>query len=113
MNSASITIRVAREALASGNVRPADLARDALQRANRNAGKNTYLWRDPEWTLEEASRAVAMPRSAGGQFGDGRSNLWGIPVSLKDCFDLAGAPTSCGVKFYHNFNGIAQHDSWL
>jgi len=84
-----------------------------MQRANRNAGKNTYLWRDPDWTLEEAARAAAIPRSAGGQFGDGRSNLWGVPVSVKDCFDLAGAPTSCGVHFYRDFNGIALHDSWL
>ncbi|MGA8086045.1 MAG: amidase family protein [Terracidiphilus sp.] len=54
-----------------------------------------------------------MPRSTGGQFGDGRSNLWGIPVSVKDCFDLAGAPTSCGVHFYRDLNGISRHDSWL
>jgi len=109
----SNTIRSAREALASGSTKPADLAEQALQRANRNAGKNTYLWRDPDWTLEEAARAAAMPRSGSGQFGDGRSNLWGIPVSVKDCFDLAGAPTSCGVHFYRDLNGIAQHDSWL
>lgn len=108
-----MTIHGTREALASGHVTPASLAREALQRANRNAGKNTYLWRDPDWTMEEAARAAAMPRSGGGQFGDGRSNLWGVPVSVKDCFDLAGAPTSCGVHFYRDLNGIAQHDSWL
>ena len=113
MTAASTTIRGARRELASGSVKPADLSRDALQHANWNAGKNTYIWRDPEWTLQEAARAAAMPPSAGGQFGDGRSNLWGIPVSVKDCFDLAGAPTSCGVHFYRDLNGIAQHDSWL
>ena len=113
MDFSSRTIRGTREALASGSVTPANLAREASQRANRNVGKNTYLWRDPDWTLEEAARAAAIPRSVGGQFGDGRSNLWGIPVSVKDCFDLAGAPTSCGVHFYRDFNGVAQHDSWL
>jgi aspartyl-tRNA(Asn)/glutamyl-tRNA(Gln) amidotransferase subunit A len=113
MDFSSSTIRGTREALASGSVTPGNLAREALQRANRNVGKNTYLWRDPDWTLEEAARAAAIPRSVGGQFGDGRSNLWGIPVSVKDCFDLAGAPTSCGVHFYRDFNGVAQHDSWL
>lgn len=63
--------------------------------------------------MEEAGRAATMPRAAGGLFGDGRANLWGVPISVKDCFDLQGAPTSCGVRFYRELNGIAQHDSWL
>ena len=113
MDFSSLTIRGAREALANGKVAPSELAEQALQRANQNAGKNTYLWRDPQWTMEEAARAITVPRSTGGPFGDGRSNLWGVPVSVKDCFDLAGAPTSCGVKFYRDLNGIAEHDSWL
>jgi aspartyl-tRNA(Asn)/glutamyl-tRNA(Gln) amidotransferase subunit A len=106
-------IRGAREALATGKVAPSELAERALQHSNQNAGKNTYLWRNPQWTMEEATRVTAMPRSAGGPFGDGRSNLWGVPVSVKDCFDLAGAPTSCGVEFYRDLNGLAHHDSWL
>ncbi len=113
MDFSSRTIRGAREALATGKVAPPELAEQALQRANQNAGKNTYLWRNPQWTMEEAARAAAMPRSAVGPFGDGRSNLWGVPVSVKDCFDLAGAPTSCGVQFYRDLNGLAHHDSWL
>jgi len=113
MDSPSRSIRCIREELASGSVTPVELARDALQCANWNTGKNTYLWRDPDWTLKEAARAAAMPRSVGGQFNDGRSNLWGIPVSVKDCFDLTGAPTSCGTHLYRELNGIAQHDSWL
>ncbi len=49
----------------------------------------------------------------GGPFGDGRSALWGLPISVKDCFDLAGSPTSCGIHFYRDLNGIAARDSWL
>ena len=79
---------------------PKELAEAALARANSNAGRNTYLWRDQQWTLDEAARAARIRASTGGEFGDGRANLWGIPVSVKDCFDLAGTPTSCGVKFY-------------
>jgi aspartyl-tRNA(Asn)/glutamyl-tRNA(Gln) amidotransferase subunit A len=63
--------------------------------------------------MSEAARAAAIPRSAGGVFGDGRANLWGIPVSVKDCFDLGGTPTSCGVQFYRDVNGVAAQDSWL
>jgi aspartyl-tRNA(Asn)/glutamyl-tRNA(Gln) amidotransferase subunit A len=113
MDPASMTVRSAREALADGRVAPLELAEQALRRANQNAGKNSYLWRDPAWTVEEAARAAAMPRATDGRFGDGRSNLWGIPVSVKDCFDLAGAPTSCGVRFYRDLNGIVPQDSWL
>jgi len=106
-------IRAVRTALADGRVRPSELAEQALARAGRNADHNTYLWQDAAWTLAEAARAEAMPRGEGGPFGDGRRALWGIPVSVKDCFDLAGAPTTCGVRFYGELNGIAERDSWL
>ncbi len=39
--------------------------------------------------------------------------FWGLPISVKDCFDLAGAPTTCGVEFYRQFHGIVGRDSWL
>jgi len=54
----------------------------------------------------------AIPQS-GGAFKDGRSTLWGLPISVKDCFDLAGSPTSCGVRFYRDLSGNTQRDSWL
>jgi aspartyl-tRNA(Asn)/glutamyl-tRNA(Gln) amidotransferase subunit A len=102
-----------RAALAQGILSPTDLAVEALARANQNAGRNTYLWRDEAWSLAEAARAEGVARGEGGPFGDGRSALWGLPISVKDCFDLAGAPTSCGVRFYRELNGNAAEDSWL
>ena len=113
MTDASWTIRGLREALAAESVWPVDLAETALVRANGNQSLNTYLWLNPAWTLAEAARAGAMPSSEGGSFGDGRSALWGLPISVKDCFDLAGAPTSCGVRAYRELAGIAAQDSWL
>ena len=113
MNDPAWTIRELRAALAAGTVRPSQLAQTALARANQNAGRNTYLWQDAAWTLAAAARAEAMPRGSGGPFGDGRSALWGLPVAVKDCFDLAGSPTSCGVRFYRDLNGTAARDSWL
>jgi aspartyl-tRNA(Asn)/glutamyl-tRNA(Gln) amidotransferase subunit A len=107
------TIRGLRTGLASGVLEPLDLANEALACSNQNAGRNTYLWQDAEWTRSEATRAAGMARGAGGPFGDGRSALCGVPVSVKDCFDLAGAPTSCGVHFYRDLNGVAARDSWL
>lgn len=107
------SIRSLRSALANALTTPSQLAEIALENANRNAGANTYLWRDPQWTRSEAERAEKIPPGQGGPFGDGRSVLWGLPVSVKDCFDLAGAPTTCGTKFYRDRNGIAQQDSWI
>jgi Asp-tRNA(Asn)/Glu-tRNA(Gln) amidotransferase A subunit family amidase len=106
-------IRSLRSALANKLTTPTRLAEAALANANQNPSRNTYLWRDPAWTLDEAERAEAMPRGEGGGFGDGRGTLWGLPVSVKDCFDLAGSPTSCGTKFYRDKDGIAKRDSWV
>jgi Asp-tRNA(Asn)/Glu-tRNA(Gln) amidotransferase A subunit family amidase len=92
---------------------PSALAEGALAHANLNASHNTYLWRDPAWTKAEAARVGTLPRSNDGPFGDGHSSLWGLPISVKDCFDLAGSPTTCGVKFYRDFNGVSRRDSWL
>ncbi len=71
----------------------------ALARANSNPSQNTYVWRDPAWTMAEANRCIGF----GGL-------LAGMPVSVKDCFDLAGTPTTLGLRT----NGeAALADSWL
>src|SRR6266567_7050459 len=106
-------IRSLRSALANKLTTPTRVAEAALANANQNPSHNTTLWRDPAWTLDEAARAEEMPLGEGGAFGDGRDTLWGLPISVKDCFDLAGAPTSCGTKFYRDKNGVAKRDSWL
>ena len=113
MPAISWTIRSLRTALSQGQTRPTALAAEALANANQSASRNTYLWRNPAWTLAEAARAEAIPHGEGGPFGDGRNALWGLPISVKDCFDLTGAPTTCGVQFYRDLNGIAANDSWL
>jgi Asp-tRNA(Asn)/Glu-tRNA(Gln) amidotransferase A subunit family amidase len=109
----SFTLRALRRALASGAVQPLALAEEALARSNQNPGRNTYLWQDATFTRAEAARAATLPQGTGGPFGDGRAALWGLPVSVKDCFDLAGTPTTCGVRFYRDRNGTAARDSWL
>jgi len=107
------SIRGLRSALASGAVQPHELAIEALAYSNQNLGHNTYLWQNADWTRKEAERAAHVGRRESGPFGDGRAAICGLPVSVKDCFDLAGTPTSCGVGFYRDLNGIAAQDSWL
>ena len=94
-----------RAALDRGEITPKALAELALARANSNAGRNVYLAIDPERTLRDA-QALQSRFSAGPKL-----PLYGLPVSLKDCFDLAGFPTSCGSRFYATRNGIAREDS--
>jgi aspartyl-tRNA(Asn)/glutamyl-tRNA(Gln) amidotransferase subunit A len=113
MTAPSWTVRALRAALAAGTTTPSQLAESALANANRNANRNTYLWQDPAWTRAEAARAEFMTPESGGPFNDGRSALWGLPISVKDLFDLAGSPTSCGVHFYRDRDGEASRDSWL
>jgi len=113
MSAIPWTVRELRGALASGTVHPPELVEQGLARANRNSAQNTYLWQDAAWTRVEATRVETIPHGAGGEFDDGRAALWGLPISVKDCFDLAGAPTTCGVHFYRELNGTATRDSWL
>ena len=86
-----------------GEADPLDELEKALARANSNAGRNVYLAQDAEWSRAEARR---LRREEIGE-----KPLWGVPVSLKDCFDLAGFRTSCGARFYREQNGVAAEDS--
>jgi Asp-tRNA(Asn)/Glu-tRNA(Gln) amidotransferase A subunit family amidase len=113
MTATTGTIRGLRSALANGITWPSHLAAQALASSSQNPSHNTYLWQDEQWTRAEAARIEAIPAGKGGPFGDGRDALWGLPISVKDCFDLASAPTSCGVSFYRKLNGIAARDSWV
>ncbi len=107
------TIRALRSALANEITDPALLARLALANSNQNASHNTYLWRNAAWTPADSLRGGSRTKGEGGAFGDGRGTLWGLPISVKDCFDLKGAPASCGVEFYRKLNGKAENDSWV
>jgi len=86
-------------------VTPQESASAALHNANTNASRNVYLALDREWTLREAARVEQAFRAAE------KPPLFGLPVSLKDCFDLQGFTTTAGTKFYAEKNQNAAADS--
>jgi aspartyl-tRNA(Asn)/glutamyl-tRNA(Gln) amidotransferase subunit A len=84
---------------------PIDVAAAVAQKANSNASHNTYIYFSQQELLQQAQ---SLPRP----FSNApRPPLYGIPISLKDCFDLAGTVTTCGSRFYAQHNPPAAHDS--
>ncbi len=94
------------EKLRSGAESPSSVAREFMARANGNASRNTYLWLDEAAVVTQA--AELERRFAGAAV---RPPLYGVSVSLKDCFDLAGTVTTAGTRFYAERSGVAPRDS--
>jgi Asp-tRNA(Asn)/Glu-tRNA(Gln) amidotransferase A subunit family amidase len=85
---------------------PQGIADSALAHVNRNASKNSYLTVDESWTRDQAAR-LSEQRS------DTHGLLYGLPIALKDCFDLEGFVTSIGSRFYARLNSACVEDSWV
>lgn len=94
-----------RDALSSGATTPKILAAEAIAHANSNLGKNVYIAVNAAGAMVDAEALPSRFPSAS------KPALYGIPISLKDCFDLKGFPTSCGSRFYAAQSGLADHDS--
>ena len=76
----------------------AAVAESFSARANGNASRNTYLWLDAEKSRRESLKLA-------------QGALHGVPISLKDCFDLSGTRTTFGSRFYAQRNPAAAEDS--
>ena len=103
MSTFSSPIHLLRQRYRDQQADPFAELESALAHSNSNAAKNVYLEQNAAWSRSEAS---ALDRAS-----NQAQLLWGIPVSLKDCFDLAGFATSCGSVFYRERKGIASEDS--
>jgi Asp-tRNA(Asn)/Glu-tRNA(Gln) amidotransferase A subunit family amidase len=93
------------EQLARGDVTPLAAAEEALARANSSVSHNAYIALDAERVRQQA--ATLPQRFARNP----KPPLYGVPVSIKDCFDVAGFPTTLGSRFYAERNGAAREDS--
>jgi Asp-tRNA(Asn)/Glu-tRNA(Gln) amidotransferase A subunit family amidase len=93
------------EQLARGDITPRAAVEEALARANSNASHNVYLALDAEKVREESD---TWPR----RFPPvDKPPLYGVPVSIKDCFDVAGFPTTLGSRFYAACNTVPRENS--
>ncbi len=82
-----------REGLEQGDLTAVDLAQTALERLHRlEPALNALVWHDAETTLQAAREADRRLRAGE------RTPVLGVPFVLKDNFNWAGTPMSCGSR---------------
>lgn len=86
-----------RERLTRGEVTHEALVRDALARADEPAAQHVFTRRYPEAALAAARHADAARKA-----GIALPLLAGLPVSIKDLYDVAGEPTLAGSTVCHD-----------
>ena len=82
------------ELIRRGEISPVELAQFFLQRIDSlDPAINSYIAVTPE-------RAIAAARAAEAELAGGivRGPLQGVPVAIKDLFDVAGLPTTAGSR---------------
>jgi Asp-tRNA(Asn)/Glu-tRNA(Gln) amidotransferase A subunit family amidase/enoyl-CoA hydratase/carnithine racemase len=93
-------------AFRSGELSPVTVAEQAFERIERfDSELNSYLTLTPDMALDQASDAEKRYREGGAEL----PPLLGVPVSIKDLFDVRGAATSLGSLVYRG--RIADEDS--
>ena len=97
-----------RRAITLSETAPRAIASESASKANGNASHNTYITLT---TAELLRRAEQLPKD----FAEAKNRppLYGVPISIKDCFDVAGTITSCGSRYYAQLNPRARENSWV
>ncbi len=88
--------------LQSGELKPTHLVASALAAARTGACSRAFI------SLDEAgaiSRAAELEAAGPG------GPLWGLPVSVKDLFNVRGLPTTCGSPFYAGTCPVPRSDA--
>ena len=94
--------------LASSATTPSAIATSFVAKANGNASRNTYI---TAYAGKSLHRAEQLPQIFPNT--KSRPSLYGVPISIKDCFDIAGSVTTCGSRFYAQHYAPAEKNSWV
>lgn len=101
----NMSLRQAARAIRDRKLSPVELARMSLERISADEPKlNAYVRLTEERALaaaHQAEREIAA--------GIDRGELHGVPVAVKDLYDMAGLPTTCSSKVRHDH--VAPADS--
>lgn len=99
------TMAEAAAAMRAGRISAADLVDLSLSAiASHNAATHAFIRVDAD-SARASARQLDAERSAGGD----RGPLHGLPISLKDLIDVAGAPTTAASKVFAD--RVAQSDA--
>ncbi|MCI0740198.1 MAG: amidase [Gemmataceae bacterium] len=105
MTNNSRTIHEAAQAIRSGSVTPLDLVEQCLGNVDRWESKvRAWVFVDRDYARAEAKRLTAELHR-----GSYRGQLHGIPIGVKDIYDVFDWPTAAGSKLWAN--SIARQDS--
>jgi aspartyl-tRNA(Asn)/glutamyl-tRNA(Gln) amidotransferase subunit A len=93
-----ITITDAANLLRRGELTPADLLEQCLRRIDRYEERvRAWVYIDRDGAREQAERLTAELKQ-----NNYRGPLHGIPIGIKDIFDVFDMPTGCGSKLWAN-----------
>ncbi len=99
------TIHAASDAIRRGQTSPLDLLETCLERIDRHEARvRAWVFVD-----REAARAQAEERAAELRRGRWRGPLHGIPIGIKDIFDVFDWPTAAGSRLWQH--SVARQDA--
>jgi Asp-tRNA(Asn)/Glu-tRNA(Gln) amidotransferase A subunit family amidase len=99
-------LRGLQQKLVSGEIPLGTLVDEVVERANALSPFNVYIHFDEaalRRDAEKLEKMSAVERAA--------CPLWGLPVSVKDLYDVAGQPTTCGSNFYASTRATPVRDA--
>lgn len=88
----TLPLKELHQSLQSGDISRSELMEAVFEGTSEAFASNAYL----AWNADQICEAASTV-SADGVGGPG---LGGLPVSVKDIFDVQGVPTTCGSRFY-------------
>lgn len=107
MEITDFTLSEVSEQIADRKVSPVELVQACLARIERlDSTLNTFITLSGDLALEAARQAELEIRQ-----GKIRSRLHGVPLALKDLFDIKGLPTTAGSLFFKEY--LPASDAWV